>query len=134
MDFQKNEGLRRILRQGDNIDAASSALKNYNSTITKGNTGRNVQELEKTLVENGYEPFIDNIDDINAAQDLLNVERTGDSSIANAAKLLTRPVLRAARWANRRNLPAIMQRYVNMSERNIPPLLIYSNEILDDEY
>lgn len=134
MDFQKNEGLRRILRQGDNIDAASSALKNYNSTITKGNTGRNVQELEKTLVENGYEPFIDDIDDINAAQDLLNVERTGDSSIANAAKLLTRPVLRAARWANRRNLPAIMQRYVNIGERNIPPMLIYSNEILDDEY
>ena len=45
-NFQNNEGLKRVLRPGDNIDSASTALKNYNTTVTKGNTSRNIQDLE----------------------------------------------------------------------------------------
>jgi hypothetical protein len=110
-DFMKNEGVRRILQKGDRdtIDTASSALRNYNSTVTKGNTNRNVQDLEKILVQNGYEPFINKIDDVNAAMDLLNARTTGDSWLANLATQMTRPVLKAARGVNRRmeNIPQV---------------------------
>lgn len=109
MDFQKNEGIRNILNKNNKIDTASSALRNYNSTVTKGNTNRNVQDLEKILVENGYEPFINKIDDVNAAMDLLNARTTGDSWLANLATQMTRPVLKAARGVNRRmeNIPQV---------------------------
>lgn len=102
-DFMKNEGVRRILQKGDRdtIDTASSALRNYNSTVTKGNTNRNVQDLERILVDNGYEPFINKIDDVNAAMDLINARVTGDSSIANAVAKLTVPALKATRGLNR---------------------------------
>jgi hypothetical protein len=102
-DFMKNEGVRRILQKGDRdtVDTASSALRNYNSTVTKGNTNRNVQDLEKILVENGYEPFINKIDDVNAAMDLLNTRTTGDSWWANLATQMTRPALQATRGLNR---------------------------------
>ncbi len=107
--FQKNEGLRRILKPGDNIDTASSALRNYNSTVTKGNTNRNIQDLEKLMVKEGYSPFLNNIDDVNAAMDLLNARTTGDSWLANLATQMTRPVLKVARGVNRRmeNIPEI---------------------------
>ena len=101
MDFQKNEGIRNILNKNNKIDTASSALRNYNSTITKGNTNRNVQDLEKILVENGYEPFINKVDDVNAAMDLLNARTTGDSWLANLATQMTRPALKATRGLNR---------------------------------
>lgn len=102
-DFMKNEGVRRILQKGDRdtIDTASSALRNYNSTVTKGNTNRNVQDLERILFDNGYEPFINKIDDVNAAMDLINARVTGDSSIANAVAKLTVPALKATRGLNR---------------------------------
>lgn len=110
-DFMKNEGVRRILQKGDRdtIDTASSALRNYNSTVTKGNTNRNVQDLEKILVENGYEPFINKVDDVNAAMDLLNARTTGDSWLANLATQMTRPALKATREINRRtqNIPEV---------------------------
>lgn len=109
MDFQKNEGIRNILNKNNKIDTASSALRNYNSTVTKGNTNRNVQDLEKILIENGYEPFINKVDDVNAAMDLLNARTTGDSWLANLATQMTRPVLKAARGVNRRmeNIPQV---------------------------
>lgn len=99
--FQKNEGLNRILKAGNNIDSASSALKNYNSTVTKGNTGRNIKDLENILVANGSEPFLNTVDDINAAMDLLNLRTTGDSVKANTATLLARPILKGVRAYNR---------------------------------
>lgn len=99
--FQKNEGLNRILKAGNNIDNASSALKNYNSTVTKGNTGRNIKDLENILVANGSEPFLNTVDDINAAMDLLNLRTTGDSAKANIATLLARPILKGVRAINR---------------------------------
>lgn len=100
-NFDRNEGLKTVLNPKDNIGQASSVLKNYNSTVTKGNINRNVQDLENLLVNEGYNPFISNIDDVNAAMDLLNARATGDSWLANLATQLTRPALRATRGLNR---------------------------------
>ena len=89
MDFQKNEGIRRILNNQNNIDTASSALRNYNSTVTKGNTNRNIQDLERILVQNNEKPFLNDIDDVNAAMDLLKKEGTGMGGIAGLVKDVT---------------------------------------------
>lgn len=130
MDFQKNEGIRRILNNSNNIDAASSALRNYNSTVTKGNTNRNIQDLESLLVNNGYEPFLGNIDDVNAAMDLLNIRGTGDSWLANLATQATRPVLKAARAYNRSNLPNVITNIKEtlspLAQRLLTPLAVKS--------
>lgn len=102
--FQKNEGLNRILKAGNNIDNASSALKNYNSTVTKGNTGRNIKDLENILVANGSEPFLNTVDDINAAMDLNKSITTGRNfgGVTDLAKsLLIEPTLRGVRAINR---------------------------------
>lgn len=102
--FQKNEGLNRILKAGNNIDSASSALKNYNSTVTKGNTGRNIKDLENILVANGSEPFLNTVDDINAAMDLNKSITTGRNfgGVTDLAKsLLIEPTLRGVRAINR---------------------------------
>ena len=115
MDFQKNEGIRRILNNSNNIDTASSALRNYNSTVTKGNTNRNIQDLEKILVDNGYGKFLNNIDDVNAAMDLNNIRTTGDSFWANVGTQLARPILRGARAYNSSNLPVILQNIGNVA-------------------
>lgn len=122
-NFEKNEGLRRILRKGDNIDTASSALRNYNSTVTKGNTGRNIQELENTLVKNGEQPFLNDIDDVNAAMDLLNIRGTGDSWLANLATQATRPALKGVRAFNRSNLPVRLNNLGRQTPKYLTPLL-----------
>lgn len=127
--FDDNEGVRRIINpnviKGENIDSASSALRNYNSTVTKGNTNRNIQDLEKILVANGKEPFINDIDDVNAAMDLLNIRGTGDSWLANMATQATRPALKLARAYNRSNLPQTIQNIKNnltpIAERYLVP-------------
>lgn len=101
--FENNEGVRRILNPpkiGD-IDSASTALRNYNSTVTKGNTNRNIQDLENLFVRNGKKPFLNDIDDVNAAMDLLNIRGTGDSWLANVITQGTRPALKAVRGYNR---------------------------------
>ena len=110
MDFQKNEGIRRILNNSNNIDTASSALKNYNSTVTKGNTNRNIQDLEKILTDEGYAPFINEIDDVNAAMDLNNIRTTGDSFWANVGTQLARPILKGARAYNSSNIPVFLEK------------------------
>lgn len=118
-NFKNNEGLRRVLRAGDNIDSASSALKNYNSTVTKGNTGRNIQDLENILVANGSEPFLNTIDDINAAMDLSKSIGTGRNfgGVTDIAKsLLVEPVLRGARAINRTGIP----QQLNVLRENVP--------------
>lgn len=128
MDFQKNEGIRRILNNSNNIDTASSALKNYNSTVTKGNTNRNIQDLEKKLVDEGYGKFLNDIDDVNAAMDLNNIRTTGDSFWANLGTAAARPLLKAARAYNSSNLPAILQNIGgivgDVSRRVVPATLI----------
>ena len=150
MDFQKNEGIRRIINNTNNIDNASSALKNYNSTITKGNTNRNIKDLEQKLVDNGYQPFLNDIDDVNAAQNLLNSPETGINAKGGVdfAKLLTRPAFHLIREANRRNVPQKIENIKNIvrplssgTERLLPPLsamgasnLLYGGiSNLDDE-
>ena len=115
-DFKKNEGVNTILRPGNSIDTASSKLRNYNSTVTSGNKNRNIQDLENILVANGQKPFLNDIDDINAAMDLLNARTTGDSWLANIATQATRPALKLARYANRKGLP---QAYANL-KRALP--------------
>lgn len=127
--FEDNEGVRRILqpvRKGD-LDAPSSALRNYNSTVTKGNTNRNIQDLEKILVENGKQPFLNDIDDVNAAMDLLNIRGTGDSWLANIATQATRPALKTARAYNRfaeqKGLQALYDALGREIPRYITPLL-----------
>lgn len=118
-NFKNNEGLRRVLRAGDNIDSASSVLKNYNSTVTKGNAGRNIQDLEKILVDNGEQPFLSTIDDINAAMDLNRsiVNGRNFGGVTDIAKsLLVEPALRGARAFNRTGIP---QR-LNVLRENVP--------------
>lgn len=113
--FEKNEGLKRILKPGDNIDTASSALKNYNNTITKGNVGRNVQDLESTLVENGYEPFLNDINDVNASQNLNNITSTGKNVLGaeTLAKESIKPVLKGIRELNRKDIIRPLANIVN---------------------
>lgn len=121
MDFKKNEGIRRILGNYG-LDNASSALKNYNSTITKGNTSRNVQDLEQLLVDEGYAPFLNDIDDVNAAMDLLNIKTTGDSAKANILTELTKPLLKLARKANTEGIPQKLKK----AKENLPDI----NEVI----
>lgn len=116
--FEKNEGIRNILlpkRKGD-IDSASKALRNYNSTVTKGNTNRNIQDLEKILVNNGKQPFINDIDDVNAAMDLLTQPKTGRNFLGaqTIAKGLVTPALKAIREANRNGIPQKIQNIQEM--------------------
>lgn len=121
--FDDNEGLKQIINpsviDGNKIDSASSALRNYNSTVTKGNTNRNIQDLEKLLVANGKQPFLNDIDDVNAAMDLLNARSTGDSWLANLTTQLSRPALKGVRELNRRGIP---QAITNFSEKVSPEI------------
>lgn len=133
--FQKNEGLRRILKPGDYIDSASSALKNYNSTVTKGNTGRNIKDLEQLLVNEGYSPFLNNIDDVNAAMDLLNSHTTGRNfmGVTDLTKsLLLRPIFRGIRRANQLGIPEKYNRLKEYVRPNIVKLLMGSGYTLGD--
>jgi hypothetical protein len=128
-DFMKNEGVRKILRQGDNIDVASSALKNYDNTVTKGNTNRNIQDLENLLVKAGEKPFLRDIDDVNAAMDLLNARATGDSWLANIATQTTRPVLKTIRKLNQLGIPQAIQKATDKAkslQRILPPAAVMS--------
>jgi hypothetical protein len=121
-DFEQNEGVKEILRPnkkdpGTELDKASRALRNYNSTITSGNKNRNIQDLEKLFVKEGYAPFLNDIDDVNAAMDLLNARSTGDSWLANLTTQLSRPALKGVRYLNQKGIP---QALTNFSERVSP--------------
>lgn len=121
--FDDNEGLKQIINpnviDGNKIDSASTALRNYNSTVTKGNTNRNIQDLEKLLVANGKQPFLKDIDDVNAAMDLLNARATGDSWLANLTTQLSRPALKGVRYLNQKGVP---QAITNFSEKVSPEI------------
>ncbi|MCD7779802.1 MAG: hypothetical protein LUH05_03940 [Candidatus Gastranaerophilales bacterium] len=136
-NFKKNEGVRRILKAGDNTDTASSALKNYKNTITKGNTRRNVNDLEKVLTSEGYEPFLRQIDDINAAQDIQSNLPTGINLFGanNLLKGATALGLRGQRALNRRNIPAIYEQLIlaQYPELRIPLIYALGNTILEDD-
>ena len=115
--FDDNEGLKQIINpsviDANKIDSASTALRNYNSTVTKGNTNRNIQDLEKLLVANGKQPFLKDIDDVNAAMDLLNARATGDSWLANLTTQLSRPALKGVRYLNQKGIPEALTNFSN---------------------
>ena len=105
--FDDNEGLKQIINpsvmDANKIDSASTALRNYNSTVTKGNTNRNIQDLEKLLVSKGKKPFLNDIDDVNAANELLKTAETGINPFGLTDKLkniVERPILLGARKYN----------------------------------
>ena len=130
-DFKKNEGVNTILRPGNSIDTASSKLRNYNSTVTSGNKNRNIQDLENVLVASGQKPFLNDIDDINAAMDLLNARTTGDSWLANATTQLTRPALKLVREMNRKGLPQVYERLKRALPQNFVPYAYGLKELID---
>ena len=139
--FQEDEGLKTILAPGGAIDRASTTLKNYNSTVSKGNTARNIQALEDVLTEQGEAPFLSTMDDINAATDLLKQEKTGLGSIAELGKsLITRPALKLARAYNRSPLPQTFGNIRNIFQRAAIPFIYRSPQRLEtginyeDEY
>lgn len=111
-NFKKNEALDRILRNDNKIDQAASVLKNYNSTISKGNANRNVQDLEDLLIKNKKEGFLNDIDDVNAANKLLNSPETGINvnGKLDIFKMLARPALRAERYINGTPIPQMINK------------------------
>lgn len=103
MDYKGGRSrLRTILNPNTDIETATSKLKNYKST------NDNIFDLEKQLIkEEEALPFLSEIDDINAALDLLKKENTGLGGLSGIAKTtLTKPILRLVREANRREIPA----------------------------
>ncbi|MCQ2957300.1 MAG: hypothetical protein MJ180_00185 [Candidatus Gastranaerophilales bacterium] len=135
MDFQKNEGIRRILNNSNNIDTASSALRNYNSTITSGNKGRNIADLEKILVDNGYSPFINDIDDINAANEIIESVKTGFNPgglVDKAKNILEIPTLKVVREINRLGIPQNIENINNAllpyAQRLLAPAIIEASQ------
>ena len=111
MNYKKNDTTSQILKgkllEDGKLGGAPRALKSYKSSIDKAQGAKNLQDLENLLVnETDQQPFLNQVDDINAAMDLLKTETTGIGGVASIAKaLLTRPVLAMARGANRIELP-----------------------------
>lgn len=127
MDFQKSEGIRAILNP-NNTDNAISKLKNYD-TMSSVQKNQNIRELENKLVKEGYSPFLSDVDDIVAAQDLLKTDRGGLGGLTGFLKeAMLRPTLQGARKINQTNLPAILQNIGNIagdvSRRVLPASLI----------
>lgn len=127
-NFEDNEGVRRILqpaKTGD-LDIPSSALRNYNSTVTKGNTNRNIQDLENILVENGKQPFLNDVDDVNAAMDLLTSVKNGRNFLGatTLAKGLATPALKGVRALNQMGLPDVYARLQQQVPENVRRLLM----------
>ena len=134
--FKKNEGLRSVLRNGDSIDSASTTLRNYNSTVSKGNTNRNIQDLENVLVQNGEKPFINTIDDINAAMDLANSRTTGRNFLGATdlmKSLLITPTLKGIRALNRNpQLPILYEQLGRQIPTKLIPMLYGVTRPFDD--
>ena len=135
-NFAENEGVSGILypkelNPAKKLDSASRTLRNYNSTVTSGNKNRNIQDLENLFVKEGYEPFLNQVDDVNAAMDLLNARTTGDSWLANIATQATRPALKLARYANRKGLPQAYERLKRALPQNFVPYVYGIKELID---
>lgn len=90
--------LKSILSPKSSLENATSKLKNYKST------NDNIYQLENELVNEGNAPFLRNIDDANAAIDLLTTPETGINwlgATSLAKNFLTRPAMQAIRGYNR---------------------------------
>lgn len=113
MDYKGGRSrLRTILNPNTDIETATSKLKNYKST------NDNIFDLENQLIkEGGAQPFLSDIDDVNAALDLLKRENTGLGGLSGIAKtFLTKPILMGVREANKRNLPAKINNFAKKFE------------------
>ena len=131
-NFQKNEGLNTILNpknlkneDANKLDTASQALRNYNSTITSGNKNRNIQNLEEMFINEGKQPFLNDIDDVNAANELLKTAETGINPFGLTDKmknLVARPTLRMARGINRMTEPIKEKVYEPL--KNVSPAIL----------
>jgi hypothetical protein len=120
--FKDKEGTKRILQTGDKIDSATTALDNFNTSYSKGNTNKNVKDLENLFVREGYEPFINDIEDIVAARDLNKLNNTGLGSLADVAKnVLVRPSLMGLQAINKTPLPRIIEGIGSIGQRSLIP-------------
>lgn len=105
-NFEMNDGVKQVLRgdlgSQDVATSAISALKNYDNSILKSKVGKNIQDLEKILVNEGYKPFLNKIDDVNAAQDILDSIKTGFNFLGanDLRKALTATGLKVGREFN----------------------------------
>ena len=123
-DFEQNEGIKEIIRPNKknpqyDLDKASRALRNYNSTITSGNKNRNIQDLEQLFIKEGYQPFLKDIDDVNAANELLKTAENGFNPAGLTDKfknIVERPILLGARKYNQVVEPIIN----NLSDKISP--------------
>lgn len=130
-NFTNNEGVRRIVKpdaiRNENIDSASQVLRNYNKTISSGNKNRNIQDLEKILVDNGYEPFLNTIDDINAANELLKSAETGINPLGLLDKgkyYIEKPLLYINRGLNQLGEKISLPDLSPLAQRLLTPLVV----------
>lgn len=132
-NFEMNDGVKQVLRgdlgSQDVVTSAISALKNYDNSILKSKVGKNIQDLEKILVNEGYEPFLNKIDDVNAAQDILDSIKTGFNFLGanDLRKALTATGLKVGREFNRTmakypKLGEIGRRFNQIGRRAITPM------------
>lgn len=95
----ERSGLRTILNPKSDIETATSKLKNYKTT------NDNIYDLENMLVnELGEQPFLSNIDDVNATLDLNNTVSNGFNPMGitqNFKNIVEKPILFSARGINR---------------------------------
>lgn len=126
--LKKKEGVNRILKAGDNIDSATRALDNFDSSYLKGNTSQNVRDLENIFTSEGYAPFVNDVEDVIAAKNLNKIATTGDSWLANMTTALTKPALIGARAINRTNIPQYYQNVVEtlspLAEKLLTPIAV----------
>ena len=81
---------------------------------------KSVEELEKLFVENGKQPFLNDVDDVNASMDLLNSIKTGRNwgGITDVVKeIAVKPSLKAIRAYNRTGI----SQAVNNFSQNVSP-------------
>ena len=133
--FKDKEGTKRILQTGDKIDTATTALDNFNTSYSKGNTNKNVQDLENLFVREGYEPFINDIEDIVAARDLNKLNNTGLGSLADVAKnVLVRPSLMGLQAINRTPLPQVFNGLGNVTQKTFIPFTYNLPRLFNQDY
>jgi hypothetical protein len=104
LDYKKGRSsrLRTILNPDADLENATSKLKNYKST------NDDIFRLEKQLIdETGAKPFLNDIDDVNAAKEYLESIKTGfnPAGITDKIKLLEKPLLLAHRKINQVQVP-----------------------------
>lgn len=111
----KKSRLRTILNPNSSLETATSKLKNYKAT------NDDIFELENILQAEGNAPFLNKIDDVNAANELLDQIKTGFNPLGAAdwlKNVVERPVLKGIRGLNRnQNIQNIGNLYRNINKQ-----------------